>query len=100
MTSSDSVTLMPRPQDPANNRVEMALCRFRTPDQHCVLIGSKDAYHSHPIPVTRSDCLYCVQTLDLPRNSYSSSDGRTSERQWWKRWAKSTRDLILWRGSV
>ena len=82
-------------QDPLNNLIEAASCRFSTgehPTKQCVLIHSPDAYHPKVVGVTRADCLYCTQTLSLPRSPYSTSYTRSAITAWWKRWATTTRD--------
>lgn len=84
----------PKFQDPLNNLAEAATCRFSAgeyPTKTCFLLHGKDAYHPTPTPVTQSECLYCTQTMVLPRSPYSTSPGRAQVKRVWRDWERVER---------
>jgi hypothetical protein len=81
-------TVWKRHQDPVQNLIEAATCRFRV-GKTCLLVGSPDAYHCVPIEIDAQECRHCVETTVRYRSVYSDATERKTEQIWWKRWASS-----------
>lgn len=88
----DATQYRPKLQDPINNLIEAASCRFRQDrgkERWCILIGSPDAFHPVPIQVDARTCRNCVETIIMDRSVFSYAGGRQQTKNWWKRWEAS-----------